>query len=41
MLSSEYNAQHAEQIDSILMNEKIPLVDATGQFRSPVKDGNL
>jgi hypothetical protein len=30
MLSSGYNAEHAEQIDSILMNDKIPLVDATG-----------
>ncbi len=41
MLGCGYNAERAEQIDSILMNDKIPLVDATGQFRSPVKDGNL
>lgn len=41
VLSSGYNAGHQEQIDSILMSCKIPLVDATGQFRSYVKDGNL
>ena len=41
MLSSGYNADHEEQIDSILMSYKIRLVDATGQLSSNVKDGNL
>ena len=41
VLSCGYNADHEEQIDSILMSYKIPLVDATGQLSSNVKDGNL
>ena len=42
MLSSGYNMLSTQnRLIRFLMRDKIPLVDATGHFRSHVKDGNL